>query len=97
MPKAYVILTEAIHDPDGMQEYRRLSGPTLAGTGARLLVADGAPAQLEGEWHGSQTVVVEFPSVEAARAWYDSPAYQEAARHRRAAADSNVVIVIGRD
>ena len=43
-------------------------------------------------WH--QTVVLEFESVEAARDWYYSDAYQEAAKLRQAAADCNGVIVV---
>ncbi len=52
-------------------------------------------AVLEGDWHGPQTVVLEFESVEAAREWYNSEAYQEAAKLRQAAADCNGVIVSG--
>ena len=50
---------------------------------------------LEGQWHGTQTVVLEFDSVEAASEWYHSEAYQEAAKLRQAAADCNGVIVSG--
>ena len=53
------------------------------------------PEVLEGQWHGTQTVVLEFESVEAAREWYNSDAYQEAAKLRQAAADCNGVIVSG--
>ena len=60
-----------------------------------MLAADPNPEVLEGEWHGNQTVVLEFESVEAARAWYESPAYQEAVPLRHAAADCNAVIVAG--
>lgn len=93
MPKAYVIFTEAVKDPEGMAAYGQAAGPTLAGTGARLLVNDSAPEGLEGEWFGDTTVMLEFPSVEAARAWYASEAYQEARRLRHAAAETNAVIV----
>ena len=95
MPKGYVILTETIKDPEGMKAYGRAAGPTMAQSGASILVADHQPQVLEGEWHADQTVVIEFESVEAAQAWYESPAYQEAARLRHAAADANVVIVSG--
>ena len=44
---------------------------------------------LEGEWHGTQTVLLEFESVEAAKEWYQSDAYQEALKLRQAAADCN--------
>jgi len=95
MPKAYVILTEAIGDPAGMAAYARAAGPSLAEGEARVLAVDPGPQVLEGEWHGNQTVVLEFPSVEAARAWYASPAYEQAKPLRQAAAETNAVIVTG--
>ena len=95
MPKGYVILTETIKDAEGMKAYGRAAGPALAESGASILAVDPRPQVLEGEWHADQTVVIEFESVEAARAWYESPAYQEAARLRHAAADTNAVIVAG--
>jgi uncharacterized protein (DUF1330 family) len=93
VPKGYVILTEAIKDPDGMKAYGRAAGAAMAGV--NVLAVDTAPAILEGTWHGDQTVVLEFESVEAARAWYESEAYQKAAKLRQAAADCNAVILGG--
>ncbi|MFI7664636.1 DUF1330 domain-containing protein [Nocardia sp. NPDC049526] len=95
MPKGYVILTEAIRDPSGMDEYGRAAGPSMAEFGAVPLVVDGNPEVLEGSWHGDRTVVMEFPSVEAARAWYESETYARAKPLRHAAADANAVIVAG--
>lgn len=95
MPKAYVIFTEAIEDPAGMAAYGRAAGPSLAEGDARVLAADPRPEVLEGEWHGDQTVVLEFASMEAARAWYESAAYEKAKPLRQAAADTNAVIVSG--
>ncbi|XUL93396.1 DUF1330 domain-containing protein [Streptomyces galilaeus] len=95
MPKGYVILTESIKDPAGMDAYGRAAGPSIAEGGASVLVADGRPQLLEGEWHGDRTVVLEFDSVEAARAWYESEAYGRAKPLRHAAADTNAVIVSG--
>ena len=93
MPKGYVIITEDIKDPAGMAEYGKLAGKTMAG--ATLLSFGPAAETLEGEWHGTQTVLLEFESVEAAKEWYYSDAYQEAAKLRQAAADCNGVIVSG--
>jgi uncharacterized protein (DUF1330 family) len=45
--------------------------------------------------HGTQTVVLEFDSVEAARRWYESDAYQAALLLRKAAADSHVILATG--
>ena len=95
MPKGYVILTESIKDPAGMEAYSRAAGPSMAQGGASVLAVDGRPQLLEGDWHGDRTVVLEFESVEAARAWYESEAYGRAKLLRRAAADSNVVIIAG--
>ncbi|MET0147786.1 MAG: DUF1330 domain-containing protein, partial [Acidimicrobiales bacterium] len=50
---------------------------------------------LEGEWHGTRTVIVEYPSVEQARKWYESDGYQAALPLRRAASNGNVVIATG--
>ena len=93
MPKGYVIITGDIKDPAGMAEYAKLAGKAMAGS--TLLSFDQKPEVLEGRWHGSQTVVLEFESVEAAREWYNSDIYQEAVKLRQAAADCNGVIVSG--
>ena len=97
MPKGYVIVTEAVKDPDGMRAYGRAAGPTIAQGGASVLAADPNPEVLEGEWHGNQTVVLEFESVEAARAWYESPAYQEILPLRTNNAEGTAVLVDGVD
>jgi uncharacterized protein (DUF1330 family) len=93
MPKGYVILTEDIKDPAGMAEYGKLAMQAMAG--ATILAVDQKPQVIEGTWHGSQTVVLEFESVDAARAWYESDAYQNAAKVRQGAADCNAVILSG--
>ena len=63
--------------------------------GATLLAFAQNPTVVEGDWHGSQTVVLEFESVDAAKEWYYSDAYQEAAKIRQGAAECNGVIVSG--
>jgi uncharacterized protein (DUF1330 family) len=93
MPKGYVVLTEAIKDPEGMKAYGRAAGAAMGGV--KILAVDTTPETLEGTWHGDQTVVLEFESVEAARAWYESEAYQNAAKLRQSAADCNAVIISG--
>ncbi|WP_330307864.1 MULTISPECIES: DUF1330 domain-containing protein [unclassified Streptomyces] len=94
-PKGYVILTETIKDPAGMDAYSRAAGPSMVQGGASVLAVDGQPQVLEGAWHGDRTVVLEFASVAAARAWYESAAYERAKPLRHAAADTNAVIVSG--
>ena len=65
MPRGYVILTEQINDPDGMKAYGRAAGAAMGNV--KVLAVDAKPQVLEGEWHGHQTVVLEFDSVEDAR------------------------------
>jgi uncharacterized protein (DUF1330 family) len=90
--KGYVILTEAIKDPEGMKAYGQAARTAMGGA---TILAVGAPKVIEGGWHGDQTVLLEFESVEAARAWYESEGYQKAAKLRQAAADCNGVIIAG--
>jgi uncharacterized protein (DUF1330 family) len=93
MPKGYVILTEQINDPDGMKAYGRAAGAAMGNV--KILAVDTKPELLEGQWHGHQTVVLEFDSIDDARVWYDSDAYRAARELRRAAAETNAVIVAG--
>jgi uncharacterized protein (DUF1330 family) len=91
--KGYVIITEDIKDPAGMAEYGKLASQTMGN--AKALAFGPAAETLEGEWHGTQTVLLEFESVEAAKQWYYSDEYQAAAKLRQAAADCNAAIVSG--
>ncbi|MER7283264.1 DUF1330 domain-containing protein [Dactylosporangium sp. NPDC000244] len=71
--------SQSSHD-DVLEYLERIQG-TLDPFGGRFLV-HGPPVEVrEGEWPGT-VVIIEFPSLDAARSWYDSPAYQ-AIRHLR--------------
>ena len=91
----YFIAQVKVNDPETYGRYARLAGGSLAAAGARVLAADDAPTEIEGEWHGPRTVMIEFESEEAFRAWYDSPEYQEAIGLRFASTDSNAAVVHG--
>jgi uncharacterized protein (DUF1330 family) len=95
MGKGYLILTEDVHDPDGMAVYAAAATPLLSEFGGRVLVADDQVEVAEGTWHGTRTVVAEFESLDAARKYYWSDAYQKAVALRQAAADCNLVITSG--
>ena len=70
----YFITSYDVTNPEGLGEYRKLVGPTLAKHRANVLVS-GRGTELEGTAR-QVTIVLEFPSVEAAHAWYDDPDYQ---------------------
>lgn len=95
MPKGYIIFTEDVRDPDALSAYAKAAVPTVLASGGRPIIAGGAADVLEGEWHGHQTVLIEWDSVEAARAWYDSPEYQAIIGQRHASAHSNAAIFAG--
>jgi uncharacterized protein (DUF1330 family) len=80
MPKAYWIATyRAIHDPQALAAYAKLAGPAIQAAGGRFL-ARGNPAAVYEDGINQRTVLAEFPSVAAAIAAHDSPAYGEALR-----------------
>ena len=95
MPKGYVIFTIDVHDDAGMDSYVQAVGPTIFKAGGRPIVADHNPDVIEGEWHGSRTIILEFDSVEAARTWYRSPEYQAVIGQRHTSGKSNAAILEG--
>ena len=93
MAKAYWVSTyRSVSDPDALAAYARLSGPALTAAGGRIL-ARGTPAQVYESGLEQRTVLIEFDSVEQARAAHDSPAYQEALALLGAGADRDIRIV----
>lgn len=92
---AYVIADIDVHNPEEYEEYRRLAGPTSAPYGGHYIVRGGAVEIIEGDWQPKRFVVLEFPSVEQAKAWYNSPEYAEARAIRHRTATSNLIIVDG--
>jgi uncharacterized protein (DUF1330 family) len=95
MGKGYILFTEAIRDQAGMDAYSAPAVTSMMQAGGQPIVVADGPEVLEGEWHGSRTVLLEFESVEAAKAWYTSSEYQAAIPLRQAAADCNVVLLPG--
>jgi len=89
-----VFTRERTRDPSELQAYMQKVGDTLSGHPIKVLAAYGRQEVVEGpEVEG--VVILEFPSFEAAKAWYDSPAYREVRQHRFRGADYRGVIVEG--
>jgi uncharacterized protein (DUF1330 family) len=92
---AYIVFTkEREHDAAAMADYSAKAGPSLGGHTAKPLAYYGAIETLEGP-EAAGCVIVEFPDMDAARAWYQSDAYQDARKHRFAGADYRVFITQG--
>jgi uncharacterized protein (DUF1330 family) len=92
---AYVILDIDVTDPDAYEGYRARSGATVEQHGGRFVVRGGDPQPLEGDWAPSRIVVLEFPSADAARTWYESAEYTEILPIRLGASDSRGILVEG--
>jgi uncharacterized protein (DUF1330 family) len=92
---AYLIADTDITDHRTYDEYKRHVAPLLAKFGGRFLVRGGAHVVLEGDWDLHRIVVIEFPSMEALKAWYDSPEYAPLLAMRRPAANDRLVAVEG--
>ncbi|HVB17660.1 MAG TPA: DUF1330 domain-containing protein [Stellaceae bacterium] len=96
MPQApgYIIVEVEVTDPAAFREYGAKVGPTLAAHNAKLIVRGKAQAK-EGAIPVGNIVVIEFPSLADAEAWYNSPAYKEIIPLRQRAANSRLFIVEG--
>jgi uncharacterized protein (DUF1330 family) len=92
---AYVIVDVDSNDEARAARYRELSGPSVARHGGRFVVRGGAISVFEGTWSPRRLVVIEFPSTDAARAWYDSDDYAEARALRAGAGEWRMVAVEG--
>lgn len=97
MAKAYwIAFYRAIHDQEALAAYAKLAGPAIQAGGGQFL-ARGNPAQVYEGGMNLRTVVAVFPSVAAAIATHDSPAYGEALRALGNAVDRDFRIVEGVD
>jgi uncharacterized protein (DUF1330 family) len=92
---AYVISDVEFLDPVGVAEYRKLAAASIAKHGGRYIVRGGGIDVVEGGWQPKQIVIVEFPTMVRARAWYRSADYAPALALSRTALKRNLIFVEG--
>ena len=92
---AYVVVDIEVTNPSLYQRYKDLAGAAVAKHGGKYLARGGATTVLEGSWQPKRLVVLEFPSVEKAKAWWASTDYKEAKELRQQSAKTEMVIVEG--
>ena len=96
MAKGYWInVFRKINDPKKVDAYRALAGPVMQASGGKFLVRGGQFEQLEGSWQPTRLVLLEFPSMEQAKRWYDSEEYREPKALRLKASKANLIMVEG--
>lgn len=93
----YVIVDVEVQDPATYKEYRARAAPTVAKHGGRYLVRGGDVTHVEPGWDLHRFVILEFPSVEKAKAWYASEDYRKVLPLRLKSARSRLSIVQGLD
>ena len=93
---AYTITEVEVVDADGYQRYRELAQAAVAQHGGRFLVRGAKPIVAEGDFPPRQSVVViEFPSMDLLKAWYDSPQYRVAREVARTALRRRLLFLEG--
>lgn len=89
-----VFIQERTRNAAELQKYTEMLRPLLSGSGGTVLAAHGPQDILEGA-APEGVVLVSFPSMETARAFYNSPEYQAAVKHRFLGADYRSFIIGG--
>ena len=93
-PKGYWIGHVTVEDRLGFEAYRHANAVAFAKYGGRFLVRGGAMELLEGDLR-PRSIVIEFPSLQAARDCYLSPEYQHALALRTPVSEADLCIVEG--
>lgn len=92
---AFVIVDIEVTDPVGYEDYKRLAAPTVALYGGKYIARGGHTETLEGNWSPKRLVILQFESVERAKAWVNSDEYREARALRHKYATSEMIVVEG--
>ena len=95
MPSAYIIANVTVTNSEQYAEYRKLSTIAVQAYHAEFCVRGGAVDVLEGDWTPDRMVVLKFPSVEKAKAYYHSVEYTAAIQARQGASVMRMVVVEG--
>lgn len=92
---AYVVfIKDGVNDQAELDQYNAKAGASIAGHPLKPLAFYGPNETWEGPT-AEGLVIIEFPDIAAAKAWYDSPAYQDAKVHRLAGATYRVMVTEG--
>jgi uncharacterized protein (DUF1330 family) len=92
---AYFISDLTPRDAAAIETYRHRASASIAQYGGRYLARGGKVEMIEGQWSPQSIVIVEFPDVERAHAWYHSPEYARALEVRDQALSRNLILVDG--
>jgi uncharacterized protein (DUF1330 family) len=91
----YIIADVQITDAEAYERYKAAVPASLAAYGGKFLVRGGRVETLEGDWVTNRLVVLEFESVEQAKAWWASQEYAAPKQLRQSASVSQMIVVEG--
>jgi uncharacterized protein (DUF1330 family) len=92
---AYVVVDLDVIDKETYEIYKKMVPETVAQYGGKYIVRGGNVETLEGTWAPQRLVILEFPSIEKAKAWSDSAEYAKPKALRQACARSQIILVEG--
>jgi uncharacterized protein (DUF1330 family) len=92
---AYFIVDVDVKNPQAYEAYKHAAAASIVQYGGRYLVRGGKHEVLEGTWRPTRLVVLEFPSIEAAKRWYASDEYTKVKPIRLKHAVGHLVLVEG--
>jgi uncharacterized protein (DUF1330 family) len=84
-----------VTDVEGYEEYKKLAPPAVALYGGKYIARGGRTEILEGSWFPTRLGILQFESVEQAKAWLNSPEYSKARAMRHKYAETNMVVIEG--
>ncbi len=92
---AYIIVEISIQNPTEYEDYKKLTPPSLIPFDGKFIIRGGKAESLEGDWNPERIVVLEFPNVERAKAWWNSEEYAPAKALRQRTAHTKMILIPG--
>ena len=93
--KGFIIVDVKINDAARFEDYKKLTPASLKPFEGRFVVRGGKTDTLEGDWNPQRIVIIEFPSVEKAKAWWSSEEYAPAKALRQSCAVAKMIVAEG--
>lgn len=93
--KAYVIVNVDVKDPARYADYIKAATPTVAAHGGRYIARGGRAEKLEGSVAVHRIALLEFPSYDHAKGWFDSAEYRKAQAIRQSCSTGDLILVEG--
>ena len=92
---AYIIVDVNVTNPERYEDYKKLTPGSLVPFEGKFIVRGGAAETLEGDWNPGRIVVLQFPSMEKAKAWWSSEGYAPAKALHQATSITRMIMIDG--